>query len=98
MEKSNENTIVIQNPDGFIQLGLQPHLGLKKTTSCINCRKNFKSNRDHGYVQCFYCKTINKIIPGNNMGVKPQGFFTVCPNCHGRFVVDGKEGCPSCTK
>lgn len=97
MEKTNENTIVIQNPDGFIQLGLQPHLGLKKTTSCYNCRKNFKSNRDHYFAQCFYCKSINAVSPGKTIGMKPKGNITNCSNCHVRHVALGNADCPSCS-
>ncbi len=33
-----ENTVIFQNPDGSIQLGMQLHLRDKKTNFCTHCK------------------------------------------------------------
>ena len=34
----SQNTVIFQNPDGSIQLGLQPHFMLKKNLTCWSCK------------------------------------------------------------
>ena len=41
-----ENTVIFQNPDGSIQLGLQPHKKSKKQLACWNCKKMIVSLLD----------------------------------------------------
>ena len=34
-----ENTVIFQNPDGTIQLGMQTHLKEKRQIFCVHCKK-----------------------------------------------------------
>ncbi len=67
MEVPNDNTLVIQNPDGFIQLGLQSHLRKKRICACYNCKKSFQYNVDSVLIQCIFCRSINRIQNGNGI-------------------------------
>ncbi len=58
----NDLTLVLKNPDGSIEIAVQPHLKGKKTIECYKCRSILVFEGEFvTQLRCTRCNTINGI-------------------------------------
>jgi hypothetical protein len=53
-----ENIVVFQNPDGTINLGMQPHYKNKMVVSCWSCKQQMVCSLEYDFVKCCFCQQL----------------------------------------
>lgn len=89
-----ESCIVIQNPDGTIQLGTQPHLKEKLFFRCIHCHAKQVLSRPKAKAKCHECGTSNKFS-----SFKVERKQTKCRKCLSSVSFNAGDKtvhCPEC--
>lgn len=94
--QKDEITLILQNPDGTIQIATQPQFKNKNVLQCYSCKIKliYESNAD--FVKCSCCNAVNKVpgkasnanfviiqCAGCNIPLKGQqdSFAIQCPIC-----------------
>ena len=54
-------TMIIENPDGSIQVATQPHFFKKIMIECLYCKSKIIGNHNEKIIDCFKCKKPNKV-------------------------------------
>ena len=94
--QKEEMTIILQNPDGTIQIASQPQFKNKNILQCWNCKVKLIYDSDAQYVKCSCCNSMSK-VPGK---AQPENVIVVqCAGC--RVPLKGRADsfaiqCPFC--
>lgn len=94
--QKEEVTMILQNPDGTIQIGTQPQFKNKHVLQCWSCKVKLIYDSDADYVKCSCCNSLNK-IPGK--ADMPNTIIIQCGGC--RVPLKGQRDsyaiqCPFC--
>ena len=95
--QNQETTLIIQNPDGTIQIGTQPHIKYKHVIQCWSCKIKLIFDISATYVKCSSCGSLNG-VPGKSDG-KNNYLVIQCPGC--RAALKAQQNifaiqCPYC--
>lgn len=74
---NQETTIVLQNPDGTIQVATQPHYKNKNIIQCWSCKIKLLFDINANFVKCSACGSLNG-VPGKN---KINSMIVECSGC-----------------
>ena len=91
-----EKTLILVNPNGTIQLGIQHHLNDRRTLSCHHCNISLVSSRSAGILVCTNCQTANRVINDSPIGIQLNGELTSCSNCFTTFLKVDRDLCSNC--
>ena len=94
--QKEETTIILQNPDGTIQIATQPQFKNKNVIQCWNCKMKLIYDASANYVKCSCCNSLSQ-VPGKT---NESNFVVVeCAGC--RVPIKGQADsfaiqCPFC--
>lgn len=56
-----QTNIIIQNPDGSVQIGVQPQFIDKKVMTCYSCQRKIVFSEEAKMVKCPICLKANGV-------------------------------------
>lgn len=76
--QKEEITLILQNPDGTIQIATQPQFKNKNVIQCWKCKVKLLFDSKANFVKCSCCESLNQ-IPGK---ISQENFVIIqCRGC-----------------
>ncbi|EAS02786.2 hypothetical protein TTHERM_00348760 (macronuclear) [Tetrahymena thermophila SB210] len=94
-------TIILQNPDGSIQVATQPHYKGKKQLQCYKCKCRLIYEGNALKIKCTNCQSLNGVPNQQSQQQMQQQRSISCASCGARcqlLIIDNMliGNCNSC--